>query len=179
MAASSISPILPCGGVAPALETRTSRPPKASTTLAKAVLIESAFCHVADDRDPADRLGFLFRSALVHVEQRDLRACSGERFCGRGSDAAGCPGHRDDLAGERQRLRGAELCLLQRPVFHVEQVGLGQRLEAADRFRVRNRFDRGLGEIGSDPRVFAGAAKSVEAKPWDQHDAGQRIELAF
>ena len=41
-----------------------------------------------------------------------------------------------DLARQRRFPGAAQLGLLQRPVFHVEQIGLGQRLEAADRLGV-------------------------------------------
>ena len=52
-------------------------------------------------------------------------------------------------AGRRQRqLPGAtQLRLLQRPVLDVEQIGLRQRLEAADRFRIGDGGDRSLGEV--------------------------------
>ena len=49
----------------------------------------------------------------------------------------------------------AELGLFDRPVFAVEHVGFGDRLEAADRLGVGDGRDRGLGEIGGD-----------RARPW-------------
>ena len=38
-------------------------------------------------------------------------------------------------------------------------------------------FDPRLGDIGSDDRIAFGAAKTEQAEPGHQHDAGQGIEL--
>ena len=124
----------------------------------------------------ADRLGLLGRGLEVHVEQRDLGAGGGERPGGGGADRAGGAGDDGDLAGQRLVRLLAELGLFDRPVFDVEHVGFGDRLEAADRLGVGDGRDRGLGEIGGDAGVLGGAAESVEAEPRHQHDAGQGID---
>ena len=49
-------------------------------------------------------------------------------------------------------------------------------LEASERFRVRDRLDRGLGEVGGDAGVLRGAAETKKAEPGHQHHARQRIE---
>ena len=55
-----------------------------------------------------------------------------------------------DLTLQRRFLARAELFLLQRPIFAIEHVGFGDRLEFADRLGVADAFDPGLGEIGGD-----------------------------
>ena len=76
------------------------------------------------------------RRGLVDIEQRDFGAGRGERLCGGRTDRAGSAGDDGDLSGQRQLFGAAELGLLERPVFDIEQIGLRQRLEAADGFRI-------------------------------------------
>ena len=95
---------------------------------------------------------------------------------GRKSDRTGGAGDDGDLARQRQLLGAAELGLLERPVFDVEQIGLRQRLEAADGFGVGDGRNRGLGEVGGDLRVLLAAAEPEQADAGHQHHARQRIE---
>ena len=121
----------PCQA-APAFDTTMSTPPKVSATLSKAARTDAA--SVTSQRTasaaPPIALAFAGRAGLVDIEQRDLGAGGGEGLGGGGADGAGGAGDRRDLAGERQFLGGAELRLLERPVFHVEHVGFGDRLRS-------------------------------------------------
>ena len=175
--ASSTSPIRPCQA-APAFETTMSTPPKAAATCGEGGAHRRGIGDVAaqSQRRAADRLCLCLRGGLVDIEQRHFGAGRGERLGGGRTDGAGGAGDRRDLAGQRQLLGAAELGLLQRPVFDVEQIGLRQRLEAADRLGVGDGFDRGLGEVGGDPRVLLAAAESEQADPGHQHHARRRIE---
>ena len=119
------------------------------------------------------------RRAFVEIEQRDLRSRRRERLGGRGADDAGGAGDDGDLAGERLLLRGAELGLLERPIFHVEHVGFGDRLEAADRLGVRDDLDRALRDVGCDPGVLLRSPEAEQPEAGHQRDARQRIEHAF
>ena len=127
----------------------------------------------------AHRLGGGEHGCLVHVEQRDFGAGRREGLGGGGADRAGGAGDRGDLAGERQFLGGAELRLLQRPVFAIEHVGFRNRLETADGLGVRDGLDRCLGEVGGNLGVFLGASKAEQAEPRHQHHTGQRIGIVF
>ena len=136
---------------------------------------------VAGDRrapSPPIALACFARPRQIDIEQRDLGAGRGERLGGGGADRAARAGDRP-RPGRRAaaRLRLAELGLLDRPVFDVEHVGFGDRLEAADRLgvgdglRSRPRRDRRRSRAS-----FADAAEAEQAEPRHQHDAGQRIE---
>src|SRR6185437_13389483 len=97
----------------------------------------------------------------------------------RRADGAAAAGDERDLAGERLHLALAELRLLQRPVLDVEEIGLRDRFEAADRLGGGHRLDRALGEVGGDLRVLDAAPEAEEAKPRDEDDARHRVELAL
>ena len=79
----------------------------------------------------------------------------------------------------RQRLlgRGAELRLFERPVFDVEDVGLGNARVGAQPFGVGDHGHRRLGEVGRDLRVLRGVAEAEQAEARHQHDARDRVEL--
>ena len=134
--------------------------------------------HVTGDRGgvAADRCGPLLCRALVDVEERDFGTCGGERLGRRRPNGAGGAGDDGNLTGERQLPRGTELCLFERPVFHIEHVGFGNRFEAADRFGIGDRFDRAHREIGRHPGVLLGSPEAEYAEPRNERDAGQRIE---
>ena len=169
----------PCQA-APAFDTTISTPPKFSAILCKGGAHRSRVGDIAAQRQARRRRGLWRAPArrFVDVEQRDFGAGRREGFGGGGADRAGRPGDRRDLPGERRFLGGAELCLFERPVFHIEHVGFGNRLEPPDRLRIRDGRDRGFGEIGGDPRVLLGAAEAEQAEARHQHDARQRIEHA-
>ena len=116
------------------------------------------------------------RGGEIDVEQRHLGAGRCERPRGRGADGAAAAGDDGDLAGERQVFDRAELGLLERPVFHVEHVGLGDRLEAADRFGVGDDVDGAFRHVGGDARVLERAPEAEQPQSRHQHDARQRVD---
>jgi hypothetical protein len=73
----------------------------------------------------------------------------------------------------------AELGLLERPVFDVEEIVLRDRFEAADRLGAGNRLDRAFGEIGGDLRIFGAAPETEQAEPGHQDGARHQVELAL
>ena len=170
----------PCQA-APALATKISTPPKAAATASKAACTEAASVtsHCTGKCSRTDRLGLLARRGEIEVEQRDFRAGRGERLRGRGADGARGAGDDGNLAGQRRLLADAELGLLQRPIFDVEHVGLGDRLEAADAFRAGDDSDPFLGDVGGNDRVAFGAAQTKKAEPRNQDNTGQGIELVL
>ncbi len=89
------------------------------------------------------RASELFRrrrgSVAVDVEQGDLGAGARHRARRRKTDRAGAAGHGRDLPGERLVGDLAELCLFERPVFDVEQIGFADRVEMRRRPRRRSR----------------------------------------
>src|SRR6185312_1636087 len=123
-----------------------------------------------------DRLCLYRNGLFVDVEERDGRALRREQFCGRRADSAGAAGDDRDLAGEGEQFRRAELGLLQRQVLAVEHVVFADRGESAGCFRVGDRLDRRLGEVGGDLRVLLRAAETVEADARNQRDTRRRIE---
>ena len=127
-------------------------------------------------RGAADRPGFGLRGGLVDIQQRHFGAGRRERFRGRKSDRTRSTGDDGDLSRQRQLLCAAELRLLERPVFDIEQIGLRQRLEAADGFRIGDGGNRGFGEIGGDVRVLLAAAEPEQADTGHQHHARRGIE---
>src|SRR3546814_1037827 len=90
------------------------------------------------------------RRTLVQIEQRDLRAGVDEAPGDGGADGAARAGHRDDPAGHPLLLRRSELGLLQRPVLDLEGLGLGDRVEPADRLGVGAHRDVVLVDVGRD-----------------------------
>ena len=129
------------------------------------------------------RTAELFRRRLgrfaVYVEQRHLGPGMDHRArCGE-SDGAGAAGHHRDLAGERLFGGLAELGLFERPVFDVEEVGLADRFEPADRLGVGHGLDRRQSEVGGDPGVPGVAAEPENTEPRHQDDPRHRVELAL
>ena len=138
-------------------------------------------CGVGDvafepERGAADRLGFCLCGGLVDIEQRYFGAGRRERFCRCKSDGARRAGDGDDLPRQRQLPGAAQFRLLQRPVFDIEQIGLRQRLEAADGFRIGDGGNRGFGEVGGDARILLAAAEPEQADAGHQHHARRGIE---
>ncbi len=159
-----------------------STPPKCSAMLSKAAAHRRRVGHVAGQRESsgAELPGLFARGGDIHIEQRDFgaRRCEGLSRCR--ADCAAGAGDRDDLAGERQFLAGAELGLFERPIFAIEHLGLGNRLEAADRFGIADAFDPGLGDVGGDRRHrVLERPETEQSEPGHQHDAGQGIEFVF
>ena len=133
--------------------------------------------HVGGDADPAELLRGLLDPGTGAVDQRDLGPGAFQRPRRREADRAGAAGDQRDLAGERLFDRAAELGLFERPVFHLEQFGLGQRLEPADRFGVGHGRDPAFGEIGGDRGVLGAAPETEQAEPRHQDDARRRVEF--
>src|SRR5476651_817647 len=102
--------------------------------------------------------GEAFDLGDVAIDDHDLRTFFGEGRSGGGADARGTAGHDDDAARQRLLGRGAELGLLERPVFDVENVRLGDALVAGGPVGSGDLRDRGLGEVGSDLGVLRAVA---------------------
>src|ERR1700724_3871953 len=73
------------------------------------------------------------------------------------TEGAAGAGDGGDLACERRVLACAELGLFERPIFTIEHVGFGDRLEAADRLGVAHALDPGFGDVGCDFGIALGA----------------------
>ena len=151
-----------------------STPPKCFDDLSKA---RAHRCRVGDvaahrERRAADRLArFAARRGSSTSSSATSAPAAANALRGRGADRAGRAGDHRDLAGERLLWRRAELGLLERPVFHVEHVGFGDRREAADRLGVGDGLDRGFGEVGGDARVLLAAAEPEQAEAGHQDHA--------
>ena len=113
------------------------------------------------------------------VEQRDFRAGRGERFRCCGADCAGGAGDDGNLSSQRPFLACAELGLLQRPVFDIEHVGLGDRFEAADPLCIGDDPHPFFGDVRGDDRIALGPAQAEQTQARHQSNAGQGIELAL
>ena len=120
--------------------------------------------HVAGEaeRRPAELFGSRLGRFAVDVEQRHLGPGIDHRTRCSEADGAGAAGHRRDLAGERLFGGLAEFGLFERPVFDVEEIGLADRFEPADRLGVGHGLDRRQGEIGGDSGVPGIAAEPKE-----------------
>ena len=129
---------------------------------------------------PIDWLPAFFAASAarcrIEIDDHDMRAFVGKQLCRRSTDGAGAAGDQHDLAGQRLRLVGGELRLLQRPVFQLEEIGLGKRPERADGFGAAHRLDPHLADIGSDLRVLQRAAMAEHAKARHQRQARHRVE---
>ena len=112
----------------------------------------------------------------VEIDDDHMRAVVGEQLRRRGSDRAAAAGHQRDLAGQRLRLVGGELGLLQRPVFEREQIGLGKRAEVADRLGAAHRLDPHLADIRRDLRILQRAAMAEHADARNQRQARHLVE---
>ncbi len=71
----------------------------------------------------------------------------------------------------------AELGLLQRPVFDVEEIGLADRLEPSHRFGVGDGLDCGFGNIGGGSSILGATPEPEEAQPGHQDHPRHRVEL--
>ena len=133
---------------------------------------------VAGDADRGIAGGFRHRLGLagIDVGHDDMRAVRREELCSRRADRAGATGDKHDLAGQRLGLHAGELCLLQRPVFQLEQFRLRQGLEAADRLGPVNSLDPHLADVRRDPRILARAPETEHAEARHQRQARHRIE---
>ena len=105
----------------------------------------------------------------VAVEDRDGGAFGGKGACRSGPDATAATGDHHDLPGKRRIAGLAEFGLLQRPVLHVEQVGFGNRLVAADGFGIGDDAHGVHRQIGGNARGRHGAADAEQAEAGDQH----------
>jgi hypothetical protein len=115
----------------------------------------------------------------AEVEHGDRSAVRREGLGSGFADAAAGAGDDRYLTGEGLRHRAFQLGLLQAPVLDVEQVALGQRLEAADRLGVGDHPDGGLGQIGGDGGILGrGAdAEQTDAGHEDQPRHGVEFDL--
>src|SRR5262249_12493512 len=163
----------PCQA-APAFETTMSSPPKAATTLSSALRTETALVTSQRTATPEAPIALgLARGGGPAETGPPPPAPGGANHPGGGTpDRPRRARDNGDLAGQRLIRRSVELCLLERPVLHVEHVGFGDRREAADRFRVGDGLDRGGGEIGGDAGRMGREAPAADAKPPTQ--AGPR-----
>src|SRR5207247_7979455 len=91
----------------------------------------------------------------AEAEQRRLSAGPATHQRGGKAHPPGPAGDDHNLAEERLLLDLAELCLLERPIFDIEEIGLAHRFEAADRLRFGHRLDRGLRDVGGDRASLA------------------------
>ena len=126
-------------------------------------------------RRAADGFRLGLRGGEIQIEQRHCRAGSGESLRGRGADRAAGAGHHRHLAFERQRLARAQFGELDRPVFAIEQIGVRDRREGAERLRVGDAVDGRLGDVGGDRRGLGAVAETEQPQARHQHDAGQEI----
>ena len=111
---------------------------------------------VAPDAKRVEGRGGKLRARRVEIKKNHLgAACAKGRRRGK-PDRPGTAGNDDDLPLQRLWLPACELCLLERPIFDLELVTLGNALEAPALFHVRNHRNRGLPNVGGDTRVFCG-----------------------
>ena len=100
-----------------------------------------------------------FEGLVVNVGEDDVRARSCQLHARGHADGAGCSGDEGDLARKRFLHLLAQLRLLETPVLHVEQLGVAERLVAADRFRRRLDAQRVLRDVRGDGGVLARLAR--------------------
>ena len=156
-----------------------STPPKRSAMRGEGGAHALAVGHVAGEPQAADLLGRRLGGRLVEVEHGHRGALRRERL-GRGAaDAAAGAGDHRHLAGEGLGHRALQLGLLQAPVLDVEQVALGQRLEAADRLRIGDHLDGRLGQVGGDGGILRRGADAEQADARHQHQARHGVELGL
>ena len=156
-----------------------STPPNFFATASKAARTSSALVTSQASASAFDRFGDGLRRRQIAIEHGHLRARARQRFRGGSPDARAAAG--DDGHLPRQHLLGrlAELRLFQRPVFHVEHVGFGDRLIAADGFGIRDHFDRVLRDVGRDGGIFRRSAETEQSHARHEDDARQRIEFGL
>jgi len=156
-----------------------SMPPKAAATASKAARTEAALVtsQTTGNADGPMALACSLAAAKLTSSNATSAPAAAKAFAVAAPMRAGA-GDGGDLAGERRFLAGAELGLFERPIFAIEHVGFGDRLEAADRLGVADAFDPGLGDIGGDL-----ASRLVRPRPNSRAPAparrGQGIEFMF
>ena len=139
------------------------------------------FRHVAGERDRGfaafARDGTRHRAVAIEHCHFRARACHG--FCRRGTNPRAAAGDHGHLARERFFRSLAELRLFERPVLDIEHVGLGNRLIAADGFRVRDYLDGIFGDVGGDRRILRRVTEAEQSFARHQRHARIRIEFRF
>ena len=113
----------------------------------------------------------------VQVHQINVGALLGEQLRGGAADARRRAGDVGHLPLKNWRLGFPQFRLLQRPVFHVEQVGVAQRLVSADVERALDDFEGVLVEIGRYFRFLHGFAHRHQTQTRDQYHPGQAVQL--
>ena len=132
--------------------------------------------HVAPDAESIERFGGKLRAGRVEIKKNHLGATRAKGRGGGKPDRPGTAGNDDDLPLQRLRLPARELCLLERPIFDLELVALGNALEAPAFFRVRNHRNRGFRNVGGNARIFCGRPDAEHPDARHQNDARHRIE---
>ena len=94
------------------------------------------------------------------------------------SDGAAAAGDGDDLAGKTLLDAAAELGLFERPVFHVEMLGLADRLESADALGVQHGSIQALRDIGGDARLLRALARRRPCRSRERRTRGARGRAA-
>ena len=128
---------------------------------------------IARDPPPAKGPGGRFDLGTVHVGQHHLGAGRAKRLSDGGPDGPGGAGHENDFSLKSRRASAAQLGALQRPVFDVEDVPLGQRLEASDPFRGGNGRRIGLRDVGRDGGGGRVLAHAEQSQPGHEDHPGQ------
>ena len=119
-----------------------------------------------------------FQCIRIDIGEHHVGAGLREFDTGSHPDRARRSGHQGNLARERLLDLLAQLGLLETPVLHVEEVGLVQRLVAADRLRCVLDPQRVLGDVRRDGGILARLAGADDPHARNQEHARIRIELA-
>ncbi len=112
----------------------------------------------------------------VEIEHRHLGALRGEGPGDGRPDRPAAAGDHDHLARQALFDRLAQLGLLQRPVFHVEGVGLAYGFEAAHRLGVEQGLGPVLSDVGGDGGVRRTLANADQTQARDGDHPGQGVQ---
>ena len=114
----------------------------------------------------------------IDVREHQMGAGLRKLDAGRQPDRARGSGHQRDLARKRLLELLAQLGLLQAPVLDVEEIGLVERLVAAERLGCVLDPQRVLGDVRRDDGILARLARADDSQTRNEEHARIWIELA-
>ena len=109
---------------------------------------------VAGNRKRAETPRLALGTVRIDIDQGNFRALCPERFRDRKPEAAGSASDNRDLACQGLLDLLGQLYLLQRPIFDIEQVFFGKRLEPVDPLGASDDLDGGFGNVGDICAAF-------------------------
>ena len=130
------------------------QPAKGMNDRRKPAFNRCGFRHIALNGNTADFSSHRTGCIPIAVHHSHFGTGTGKCGSGRPADSGAAAGNCNDMTGKRLFHRLAKLCLLQRPVFDLENIFLGNTPVTPQPLCIGDYAGRGLGKIGGNRSVF-------------------------